>query len=110
MATFRGKQIADKYVRYRCGTCDELHEDDYEAQHCCGPEKVLVCPVCDEIYHSVDELMACHPATTEITAQTCPVCRSTHDTTDAAVDCCQWKTMDFGDRYRLARQLEQTVY
>ena len=110
MATFSGKQITDKYVRYRCGTCCEIYQDRDEAQQCCPPEKVLVCPVCDKEHYTIVSLIACHPAAPEITALTCPVCHSLNDTTDAAVTCCQWKTMDFGARFRLARQLEQTIY
>jgi hypothetical protein len=110
MITYLEKKAYSKYIRYRCGTCDELHQDPYDAQSCCEPDQVLVCPVCNEQHFSVESFTNCHGGAAGISARTCPVCHSMHDTTDEAVDCCQWKTMGFGDRYRLARQLEQTIF
>lgn len=35
-------------VKYRCGECDEIHDDEEDALDCCRPKvvQVYVCPSC----------------------------------------------------------------
>ena len=48
-------------ARYRCHGCAELHEDDWDAQNCCPPEKVYACSVCDQDYFLPDDAESCCP-------------------------------------------------
>lgn len=71
-----------------------------------------VCPLCDEEHDTMQDAAACEAscATGPVHPKVCPVCHVRHESIAAAVDCCQWKTMDYGARYRLAKELELTVY
>lgn len=111
MGLYLGKDVADKYIRYCCNECSELHEDKWDAEQCCTPivSAVLVCPSCEEMHASIENALACESKCTgsaSVGARTCPVCHEFFKTVDQAVDCCLWKTMDFGARYRMARERE----
>ncbi len=38
--------------KYRCPWCEDLHDDEWDARHCCPPDiqEVFVCPVCGDEY------------------------------------------------------------
>lgn len=45
---------------YECPACSSLHDDEYDAQRCCDPERTngWQCEVCDEI-HSNKNVKCC---------------------------------------------------
>lgn len=81
-----GRPLPERVVMWRCGTCDELHEDEDDADACCA--KV-----------SGDGLIDDDPAA-------CPVCsKGAYSLRDAA-DCCLWRDIDAPTRYRMADAVE----
>lgn len=47
--------------RYRCGTCDEIHDDEDGALECCPPEayECYCCPVCGEAHDLAEDARDC---------------------------------------------------
>lgn len=69
---------------YRCTECDELHEDEADAEKCCPPG----------------------PRHTRL-AMSCPVCAGDgFKTYEQATDCCLWKDIPFAERRRIAAALD----
>jgi len=69
---------ADVIRKWECGSCNELHDHEHQAEECCAPEvtAVWVCPVCDEGHDKKEEAEACCPDIE--TTITCPRCFRDH--------------------------------
>lgn len=96
-----------RYLRYTCSACDRPHKDEWDAERCCPPEEVYMCPVCDEEHYSLDEAQECEIECTsgQPNPTTCTVYKEKHSEIEDAVDCCLWKTMSYLERFTLARQI-----
>lgn len=74
---------AELVTMYRCPVCDELHEDEWDAEECCPP-----------------------PPEDGISANHCPVCGKHYTTARNAADCCLWKDYDAMKRWQMADAVE----
>lgn len=83
-ARLRGHNTAERVVMYRCPICDELHDDEFDAEECCPLPK----------------------QTDGIHANKCPVCGETYNSARDAADCCLWKDLDAPTRWALADRVE----
>lgn len=75
-------------VMWRCPECQELYDDDYDAEQCCADE---------------DDLSSLADAR-------CPSCGTGYETFESAVDCCMWLTHCPAERWEMARQLKTYGY
>lgn len=72
------KSEPEEVVMYRCPTCEELHDDEFDAKNCCSESGVY-----------------------------CPVCASNEPRTySEAVDCCLWKALPISKRLSVADEME----
>jgi len=77
----RGKGRVEEVVMYRCPVCDQLHEDEDDAEECCEfneSNSDTNCPVCGEKYNSHRD----------------------------AADCCLWKDIPALKRWEIADAVE----
>lgn len=73
---------------FRCGTCNDLHDEYEEAEDCCAPLAASGLPVRDD------------------NPNACPVCAAEYGNTREATNCCLWKDIDAPTRYALADRVE----
>jgi hypothetical protein len=78
------KGTCTEITMYRCDTCDELHDDEDEAQDCRAEE---------------DE-------SSDRESDDCPVCGAESYDYRAATDCCLWKDLDAPKRWAIADAVE----
>ena len=71
----------EEVVMYRCTRCDELHEDETDAENCCEA------PTLDA---------------STVAAPACPVCGEKYTEHRSAADCCLWKDLDAYTRWKIA--------
>lgn len=72
----------ERVTMYRCPKCDELHEDEDDAESCCASR------------------------VTKKATTTCPVCHENYNTHRDAADCCLWKDIDALTRWQIADAVE----
>ena len=49
--------------RWMCGSCNETHEQEWDAEDCCKPDvyEVYLCPVCNDDWGSEESALKCCP-------------------------------------------------
>lgn len=57
---------------YKCGSCDEVHDDEDGARECCQPDiyELYECPTCKSIHDNEDTAISC----CGVHAVQCPFC------------------------------------
>lgn len=47
--------------KWQCSKCDEVHDDELDAEECCRPEayEVFACPLCDDIHDTEALALQC---------------------------------------------------
>lgn len=74
------KPRPERVVMWRCPVCDELHDDEDDAEDCCSDPG-------DDSANAPDW------------ARICPVCGHAEETARDAADCCLWR--EFGQQERV---------
>jgi hypothetical protein len=83
-ATPHHTAAVEEVVMYRCCACQEIHEDETDAENCCsggdvdGKTSLKNCPVCNEPWAAFRD----------------------------AADCCLWKDLDAPTRWQIADAVE----
>lgn len=44
---------------YRCPNCDDLYDEEWDAQSCCDADRVYRCDLCEEYYDDEDDAGNC---------------------------------------------------
>lgn len=102
--------------RYVCGTCDEVHKTEYDAEQCCPPEIYdrYVDDATGEEYACASDLAAAIAAgiagrisgSPTVPSTVCPVCGSSTTSPHEAVECCLWKEFAAPARWAIATALD----
>lgn len=53
--------LDDKYLRWQCDGCGDIHDDEDDARDCCRPRVIegWSCPVCDKFHEDEEDAIAC---------------------------------------------------
>lgn len=45
--------------KWKCPACEDLHDEEYQAQRCCRPEQVWICGYCEEQHDDQSDAEDC---------------------------------------------------